>query len=530
MKLKIKLGTRKSLLAWAQSSRIARQVEKLNPGVQVELVGIETRGDKIQNIPLQQVEGKDFFVAELDLALQSGAVDMTVHSMKDLSLSRPHDLICAAIPFRENPRDVVLFGPQALHRLREGKKLRMGTSSPRRLENVPYFLERALPQVTPEGQHPSFDWIEIRGNVNTRLSRVHEAENSERYLDGVVLAFAGLIRLWADIPGRGELEKLLKDVRWMVLPLKQCPAAPAQGALAIECRKNDGPVQKILGLLHSPVTAEQVARERELLAEWGGGCHQRFGATVIPHPEFESMLFIRGVKSDGSFVEEVRWPSPQSPRITSGFSKDFILRPWDGSSWRSKGSTHSKALSTFNLSPLKMGLPVVFVAHSRALTGVQHETEFDVLQKTRVWTSGVASWYDLASKGVWVEGCAEGLGFKALGSTLKLGVLQLPEFYDWTALTHDQALEEWTELGLKALSTYKINSSYGSLSKSRLRDATHVFWSSGSQYDELKEEVSPQAHQACGPGKTAERLREAGICPLVFPSIEEWRKWLQIAH
>src|SRR6185312_14831993 len=98
----------------------------------------------------------------------------------------------AAIPPRENPRDVVLFGPSVLDSLRRGETLRIGTSSPRRLENIPSFLKKVLPSLSGE---PRVELIEIRGNVNTRLSRVHETENPQRRLDGVVLAFAGLIRL-----------------------------------------------------------------------------------------------------------------------------------------------------------------------------------------------------------------------------------------------------------------------------------------------------------------------------------------------
>src|SRR4051794_1008814 len=114
MNLNLKLGTRRSLLAWAQSSWVAREIERLNPGVHVQLVGIETRGDKIQDVALRQIEGKEFFVAELDDALKTGNVDLTVHSLKDLSLERPKEFICAAIPRRENPRDVILFGPHAM--------------------------------------------------------------------------------------------------------------------------------------------------------------------------------------------------------------------------------------------------------------------------------------------------------------------------------------------------------------------------------------------------------------------------------
>src|SRR6476646_2339235 len=98
----LRLGTRRSLLAWAQSGQVAREIERLNPGLRVELVGIETRGDRIQDVPLRAVEGKEFFVAELDEALASGAVDLSVHSMKDLSLERPRAFVRAAIPPRQN--------------------------------------------------------------------------------------------------------------------------------------------------------------------------------------------------------------------------------------------------------------------------------------------------------------------------------------------------------------------------------------------------------------------------------------------
>ena len=100
--------------------------ERANPGTTVELVGIETRGDVVLDISLQNLAqlsgGKEFFVAEIDQALRSGAVDLTVHSMKDLSLDRPVELILAANPERENPRDVALFGPGILGKLRAGQR------------------------------------------------------------------------------------------------------------------------------------------------------------------------------------------------------------------------------------------------------------------------------------------------------------------------------------------------------------------------------------------------------------------------
>ncbi|MEO5969625.1 MAG: hydroxymethylbilane synthase [Bdellovibrionia bacterium] len=537
MKTKLTLGTRKSLLAWAQSQWVANQVEKLNPGVQVELFGIETRGDKIVDVSLQKVEGKEFFVAEIDEALLSKKVDFTVHSLKDLSLDRPQSFAAAATPKRENPRDVVLFGPQALSRLKAGKTLKIGTSSPRRIENIPGFLQRALPRVSSQSsKYPDLDFVEIRGNVNTRLSRVQEGLESPKYLDGVVLAFAGIIRLWANPAGQVELKRLLAGVRWMVLPLKECPAAPGQGALAIECRADDEPVKKILRTLHHEQTARSVAAERQLLADWGGGCHQKFGATSFSpkqigenRGEYElgPLLYIRGEKPDGTKVSELRWNSPQLK--SQGPS---TVRAWDGSQWREKAQNDSSADSSLSIEtqiPVRLDKKSpIFVAHSRALISIPNVDFQDKLENARIWTSGTASWFRLAERGYWVEGCAEGLGFDELSNTLKEPVLRLNELKQWTVLTHSKALAEWSGRGFPALSTYTINSDYGNDAKSALKAASHVFLSSGSQYDELKDYLPAGIVIACGPGNTATKLRGAGLNPFVFPGVEEWKKWLKI--
>jgi hydroxymethylbilane synthase len=526
----LKLGTRKSLLAWAQSSWVAREIERLNPGTTVELVGIETRGDRIQNISLQQVAGKEFFVAELDDALSEGRVDLTVHSMKDLSLDRPEKFILGATPRRENPRDVVLFGPGVMEKIAAGKTLRIGTSSPRRIENIPPFLRKALPHLG--GHAPSVELVEIRGNVNTRLSRVHEPVGSERQLDAVVLAFAGLIRLWNDTQGRAELSKLLQGVRWMVLPLRECPAAPAQGALAVECRRDDQRVRSMLARLHDEPSAKSATMERQLLADWGGGCHQRFGATAVHSDKIGSMMWIRGVKPDNAFVEEFRWDNhaataanesaqkvgANSPSLSTSAGSKVSAVIWDGSQWRAEAEKSDSEIS-WNAD---LSGQCVFVSHARAVRGSHAQS----IKNSRVWTSGTSSWFKLAAQGVWVEGCAELMGYEALRPVLGEAVLQLAPLNAWTVLTHESACGDWTQG--KVITTYKVSATYSQEARDALKRAQYIFWSSGSQFDELQSLVSADAKQACGLGKTADRLltqaKTAGV--QVFPSVEEWRKWV----
>ena len=144
-----------------------------------------------------------------------------------------------------------------------------------------------------------------------------------------------------------------------------------------------------------------------------------------------------------------------------------------------------------------------------------------------MWTSGTASWFKLARMGIWVEGCAEGLGFEALIPSLREPVLRLPSLVNWKVLTHFGAHADWLKLGMLPVPTYRIRAQYGQEARSQLQQATHVFWSSGSQLNELKDHVSQDVRHACGPGKTADRLRELGIEPDIFPKVEEWRKWIK---
>lgn len=508
----LRLGTRRSTLAQAQSLWVAQRLKSLHPHLRIELVLIETRGDQITNVPLREIEGKAFFTAELDSALLEGRIDLSVHSLKDLSLELPKGIELAAIPARENPRDVILFRPQVIERLEAGQPLRIGTSAPRRLENLPAFLRWALPHPAPR-----LEFIEIRGNVDTRLGRLHEADGSERQLDGVVLAFAGLIRLWNDRRpdgGRERLIKLLADLKWMVLPLAECPAAPGQGALAIECRSTDADLIALLRSLHDEQTARQVEQERAVLAHSGGGCHQRFGATCITHEACGEVLYVRGKDMEGHKLSRASWltlpDKPQGP-----------VQAWDG--LKSREASDPQHLLDELIEATLIGSDVpVFIAHSRALPP-RAET---ALAGRRVWTSGIGSWRRLAERGVWVEGCADALGFDWIIPTLGEPVLGLPPLEDWQILTHAAAVETWP--AGQVLATYTLPEE-DSREIPQAAAVTHVFWASGSQFRRLCEQLPPTVHHACGPGKTAELLQAAGVDNLtVFPSVEEWRRWVNV--
>ena len=174
--------------------------------------------------------------------------------------------------------------------------------------------------------------------------------------------------------------------------------------------------------------------------------------------------------------------------------------------------------------------PAVFVAHARAVGTAQEA----VLQRSRIWTSGVTSWYQLAQRGFWVVGCAEHLGFELLVPTLCEPVLQLPALSKWLCFTHADALDDWASYGVHAIPTYRLEVDQKTLPQhvreTGLPRATHLFWSSGSQFQLLKSWVLPGAIHSCGPGKTYQFLKLAGVEPIPFPSAKEWRKWINLSQ
>ena len=494
-----KLGTRKSLLALAQSGWVARELERLNPGITIELVGIETKGDQILDKPLSQIEGKEFFTAELDHALLRGEVDFTVHSMKDLSLDRPDSFVLGAVPKRELQNDVIVFHETVIDRIKAGLPVRIGTSSPRRLTLLPAFLREALPRFAPD-QEPLLQFIEIRGNVNTRISRIHEEEASGRKLDGVVLAFAGLERLMQDGPGAQELDRLRVNTRIMVLPLKPCPSAPAQGALAIETRRDFAQVLNILKPLHHEPTLEAVHAERAVLLEWGGGCHQKLGASALP----SGVVFVQGQKPTGEWVNETRGAKrPDQTEFTKIEAHDVF-------------DFNSKALTDDEQQALHRA-EVVFVAHSRAFTHLESKNALKAESQKRIWVSGTRSWFKLAREGVFIEGSVDGQGFEALSAYQIKRLLKFPS----SPLIFLSHAESPTAEGSRMIGTY--SHAFREIPK-KFHENDAIYWSSGLPFLTLWSKVDTgifkQKRHACGPGRTAiqvgEKLRDIGLSPTIL--------------
>ncbi|MEU1466616.1 hydroxymethylbilane synthase [Streptomyces sp. NPDC005761] len=281
----LRLGTRRSKLAMAQSGLVADAVSEVT-GRAVELVEITTYGDTSRE-HLAQIGGTGVFVAALREALLRGEVDFAVHSLKDLPTAQPEDLVLAAVPVREDPRDaLVARDGLTFEQLPSGA--RVGTGSPRRMAQLnAYARSHGL----------DIETVPIRGNVDTRIGFVRSGE-----LDAVVLAAAGLSRL-----GRsGEVTDFLSVDT--VLP------APGQGALAIECAASSADLAAALAELDDPYTRVAVTAERSLLAALEAGCSAPVGALadLLADGQAVNELRLRGVVGsiDGSSLVQMSTTGP----------------------------------------------------------------------------------------------------------------------------------------------------------------------------------------------------------------------------
>ncbi len=252
----LRIATRGSKLALVQAELAATKLRAANPGLSVELVTIATAGDRDQSTPLPEGDKAGWFTSAIQDALLREEADVAVHSYKDLPTKRPDGLVIAAVPVREDPRDALVSRERAgLRALRKGAVV--GTSSPRRTAQL---LEL----------RPDLDVRPIRGNVDTRIAKVEAGE-----FDATVLALAGLRRL--------GLEARADDV----FGFEEMLPAPAQGALALECRSADAETRAILTAVDDISLRQSVTAERMFLATIDGGCSfpaaayaEHFGTTL----------------------------------------------------------------------------------------------------------------------------------------------------------------------------------------------------------------------------------------------------------
>ena len=290
----IRIATRKSPLALWQAEEVSRQLKLHHPGIDIELIKIVSRGDKILDAPLAKVGGKGLFVKELEQSMLDGESDIAVHSMKDVPMEFPPGLHLPVIMQREDPRDAFVSNHfQSLAEL--PANARIGTSSLRRQLQI----KEAMPDAV---------MLDLRGNVNSRLEKLDRGD-----FDAIILASAGLIRL-------GFHSRISSHIE-----AEQSLPAIGQGAVGIECRENDQAIMDLLQPLNHADTHIRLLAERAMNHRLHGGCQVPIaGYATLDADE----IFLRGLvgRPDGSEVVrgDIRGPASQAEQLGNSLAEQLL--------------------------------------------------------------------------------------------------------------------------------------------------------------------------------------------------------------
>ena len=501
----IKLIGRNSRLSLLQIDIVKRKIQAVFPDIKVEVFAINSKGDSLQNIPLHTIEGSDFFTQDIFDALTIGEADIAVHSLKDMSSEHFFGHNKFAVVDRDDTRDVAIFNNYIEEKIRRGETIVIGTCSPRREEMATAFLKKALPQLHSEIK---IETRSIRGNVETRLRKLNSGE-----YDATILATAGLNRLLRNEGDAAVVKELLIDKKLMLLPLVECVPAPCQGAILAEAHYSNIKAVEVLKQINDVALFADCYTEKKEAVKYGAGCIQKFGVTTL---DTKNGKYLYGAGRDSEGTEFVKWdPLPELKLNGSFFSSTDVMKGFFDYEWSNK--------------EIKINKPVVFVANYKVIQG---KSELNGLLDKKIIASGTKTWFELAKQGYWVTASADALGFEFLLSSLNMPLVNI-KTNDILILTHEAAATRWGKKGYNAVSNYKLVPKNDEEIQQSIAAADAIFWTSFSQFEFYGKYAKAGTEHLCVGGETAELLKQAGVDPVIFPTIkafEQWRRYSIQSH
>jgi hydroxymethylbilane synthase len=463
--VRVRLLSRASALARLQTALVERALGSAHSQLDVQCLTRTSAGDQDQTSPLWKLPDKGAFTADISRALIDGGADIAVHSFKDLPTEMPAGTrIAGALP-RADARDVFVTRKSTV--MARPEALRILSSSPRRA----WLLGETLPALLPWPVR-SVEAVPVRGNIETRLKKLVQGDEH-----GLVVAKAALDRLLGFgapfVVEAATVRAYLDKCQWMVLPMREFPWAPAQGAIALEIPEHRSDLDDLLKPILCESTTASVHYERQILNDHGGGCHQALGAATVSKP-YGRVVSIRS-----------RDRHVSSWQLAGG--RQAFPRAAEDAVWprRSEGAAAVRT-STDVAQP---GGDAFRVSRADALPKTWSLPEGAI-----VWAAGSTTWRKLAERGVWVNGCADGLGDEEDPAVDMLAGRTL----EWISLTHDGASRPG------AVATYHVEVPL----PDDLASRSHFYWTSGEIFRRAIDRWPSirQGWHGSGPGRTRQAI------------------------
>ena len=495
--------SRKSDLAIIQAKQVGENLKHFYPKLNIEYLFKKTYGDKDLKTPLSKMPEHGVFTDDLRNELIKNNCDIVVHSWKDLPLDLGKDTYIAGSLKRADQRDVIFVKKKNVNKILSSKKIKILSSSPRRIYNLKKFVSIYLPF-----KLENVDFFNIRGNIPTRFKKFLEGD-----CDAIVIAKAAIDRLLTNsFPEyknlSNEIKKNIQKCRWVITPLSKNPTSPGQGALAIEILNKNKELGKAISYISKPNDIRCVNLERKILKKYGGGCHQKIGVSFI-QTSIGIIHSEKGQTEDGKNFSY--WGIYDKKKLTKKKVDKKTIFPYD-----------LKSYSFFNRKVNKRNIDKISDIRDNCIWITRNSSlpeKAKISANNILWTSGLKTWRSLSKRGYWVNGTADGLG-----EDIDPNISSFTSF-PWVKFTHNNAPKSRIK---------KIIKTYSLVERTNLfdfKEKKHFYWMSFSAFN-LATKRNPfilEANHACGPGNTYKEIKKVIKDPKklnVFLSYEEWRKEL----
>jgi hydroxymethylbilane synthase len=512
----LNISSRKSDLAKLQSYLVAQALQKKKQDLKINFHFKESLGDINLTDPLWKMPQKGVFTEDFNHDLLNNKTDLVVHSWKDLPTEKKNQLSVFATLPRADQRDLLIVKKSSLKKIFAEKKISLFSSSPRRFYNLDAFLKTHFPYGLDQ-----INFQSVRGNIPTRMKKLIESAT----IDGLILAKAAVDRLLDnDFEDLAESKKVVRSIlnatQWMVLPLSENPNAAAQGAIAIEIKADRSDLKNVLAEINDPATFANTVIERDLLASYGGGCHQKIGISCLSH-KYGQVIFTKGLTDDGTVLRTQVLKNEHQKTIFKKFKNSEL--------W-----TDQKSKTYFDRLALNYSLPESQNSPGISIAGVfiakAQNIKPELLKNSLVWVSGVSTWKKCAELGVWVNGCQDNLGenFPHNLDAMTDGPVS------WCKITHRDSPEHGQD---PCVYSYQLERNTEKFNFKNETDQTLkkcFYWSSGSLFAAALNdhpEIRTAIH-CCGPGATADLIeKKLGAGSLwnnlfIFYNQEQWRDYV----
>ena len=501
---KIRILSRKSDLALIQARSVGSKLIEKFSNVDIEYISKKTVGDIDLKTPLSQMGSAGVFTDDLRNDLLANQCDIAVHSWKDLPLELGPNTILAGSLKRDDQRDIMFIKKNKIDKINQDKILTVLSSSPRRIYNLKTFIKNYLPFKLNK-----IIFRNIRGNIPSRFTKFLQDDDS----DAIIMAKAAIDRLLDNNMNEfNSIAQVMKDnidqCLWTITPLSQNPTSPGQGALGIEVKRENQELIKMIEDISDRETIQCVNQEREVLKQYGGGCHQKIGVSYVPS-HFGLIQIKKGETDDGK-----QFYAFEKINDKKNFNLKINEKQIYPKSLKEHKLFNRKYIQGSEKEINNLLNCCIWVSRSLALP-----PNAKINSQNIVWSSGLKTWKSLIQKGIWVNGTSDGMG-----ENLDTNIETLTK-NPWIKLTHSGASETKIKKTIYTYSLEKLPIAED------LSTKNFFYWMSSSSFDYALEKFPKiiDGYHACGPGNTYEHIKkkiiDQGRLEVVL-SYEAWKKKL----